>query len=120
MNDTRKKSNSAEESKEKANDVKAMERAEEEERMLVGLIHLVVKILKNVNEEVCVQLITQQNLIQQIFQEFLFSAYFQAQEESNEEIKIVQRKGSKRNVNNVAVSKQKSKQAAYTLLTELL
>ena len=54
MNDSRKKSNSAEESKEKVNDVKAMETAEEEERMLVGLIHLVVKILKNVNEEVCV------------------------------------------------------------------
>ena len=59
MNDSRKKTNGAEEGKDKVNDVKAMEKAEEEERMLVGLIHLVVKILKNVDEAACEKLIKQ-------------------------------------------------------------
>ena len=44
--------------------------------MLVGLINLIVKILKNVNESVCEELIKKQDLIKQIFQEFLFSTYF--------------------------------------------
>ena len=59
MNESRKKANSTQEEREKVNDVKAMEKAEEEERMLVGLIHLVVKILKNVDEAVCEKLIKQ-------------------------------------------------------------
>lgn len=88
--------------------------------MLVGLINLIVKILKNVNESVCEELIKKQDLIKQIFQEFLFSTYFQAQEEGNDVIKMVQRKGSRKNANSVVVNKQKSKSAAYTLLTELL
>ena len=88
--------------------------------MLVGLINLIVKILKNVNESVCEELIKKQDLIKQIFQEFLFSTYFQAQEEGNDVIKMVQRKGSRKNSNSVVVNKQKSKSAAYTLLTELL
>ena len=54
-----------------------IEKAAEQDRLLVGLINLTEKILRNVDEETRSKIIEEQDLVKQIFQEFLFASYYQ-------------------------------------------
>ena len=82
---------------EEADEVKAMELANEQERLLVGLITLTGKIITKADKTVSDRIIQEKDLIGQIFKEFLFASYFQAQEENadNSSIVIKQQVGSR-------------------------
>ena len=57
-----------------------MEIAADKERLLVGLITLTGKIIAKAPQAVSDRIIQEKDLIGQIFREFLFASYFQAQE----------------------------------------
>ena len=57
-------------------EVKALEEAAEQERLLVGLISLTGKIIAKADKAVSDRIITEKDLIGQIFREFLFASYF--------------------------------------------
>ena len=59
--------------------LRAGEVAAEQERLLVGLIHLTGKILHNVDAETSAAIIKKQDLIKELFREFLFAAHYQAE-----------------------------------------
>ena len=61
-------------------EVKALELAAEQERLLVGLISLTGKIIAKADKAVSDRIIEEKDLIGQIFREFLFASYYQAQE----------------------------------------
>ena len=59
-------------------EVKALELAAEQERLLVGLISLTGKIIAKADKAVSDRIIEEKDLIGQIFREFLFASYYQA------------------------------------------
>ena len=63
-------------------EVKALELAAEQERLLVGLISLTGKIIAKADKAVSDRIIQEKDLIGQIFKEFLFASYYQAQMEN--------------------------------------
>ena len=110
-----------EENLEEVDELKVIEKAADQERLLVGLINLTEKILRNVDEETSEKIIEQQDLIKQIFQEFLFASYYQNQDEKGEsQIKLVLRKGSNKNRKKQQSTNSGSKEAAYKLLIQLI
>lgn len=70
-------------------EVKALELANEQERLLVGLITLTGKIIAKADKAVSDRIIQEKDLIGQIFKEFLFASYYQAQAESAKSDSIV-------------------------------
>ena len=54
--------------------------AAENDRLMVGLINLTGKIIKNAKKEVSDRIIEEKDLISQIFREFLFASYYKAVE----------------------------------------
>ena len=73
----------ADEEKSKRSEVdelKISETTAENERMLVGLINLTGKILQNVDAAASARIVEEKQLIKEIFQEFLFASFYQAQE----------------------------------------
>lgn len=69
--------------------MKALELANEQERLLVGLITLTGKIIAKADKAVSDRIIQEKDLIGQIFKEFLFASYYQAQAESAKSDSIV-------------------------------
>jgi len=57
-------------------EVEAMELEAEQERLLVGLISLAGKIIAKADKAVSDRIISEKDLIGQIFKEFLFASYF--------------------------------------------
>lgn len=57
-------------------EVKALELAAEQERLLVGLITLTGKIIAKADKAVSDRIIQEKDLIGQIFKEFLFASYY--------------------------------------------
>ena len=107
---------------ENADEVKAMELAAEQERLLVGLISLTGKIIAKADKAVSDRIIVEKDLIGQIFKEFLFASYFQAREASvdDEEVRIVAKVGSRSDKKKAAAPNNKSREAAYELLHLLI
>ena len=103
-------------------EVKALELAAEQERLLVGLITLTGKIIAKADKSVSDRIIQDKDLIGQIFKEFLFASYFQAQMDSagSDSIVLYQQKGSRTDKKKTAVQNNKSREAAYELLHQLI
>jgi len=103
-------------------EVKALELAAEQERLLVGLITLTGKIIAKADKAVSDRIIQEKDLIGQIFKEFLFASYYQAQMENanSDAIVIYQQKGSRNDKKKVAAPNNKSREAAYELLHQLI
>ena len=57
-------------------ELKMAESAQENEKMLIGLIKLTGKILQNVAAEASARIVEEKQLIKEIFQEFLFSSFY--------------------------------------------
>ena len=55
--------------------------AESRERLMVGLIALTGKIIGTADVEVIEEIVKEKNLIGEIFREFLFASFFEAQSE---------------------------------------
>ena len=94
---------------------KLEEIAAENEQTMTGLIQLTRKIITLADTEVTDRVIVQQDLISQIFKEFLFASYFAALETGGVQIKLnqdTQRKSKK----STAKKTGKSREEAYQLL----
>mgnify|MGYP000162106951 CR=1 FL=1 len=101
-----------------------METAAENERLLVGMITLTGKIIAKADKAVSDRIITEKDLIGQIFREFLFASYFSAQTaiEAQNDIKLVQKSGQSKDSKKKkqSTSSNKSREAAYVLLHKLI
>ena len=65
-------------------EVEAQELAAEQERLVTGLITLTGKIINKADKLVSDRIIQEKDLIGQIFKEFLFASYYQAQADNDE------------------------------------
>ena len=103
-------------------EVKASELAAEQERLLVGLITLTGKIIAKADAAVSDRIIQEKDLIGQIFREFLFASYYQAQTESANAgaVVIQQQVGSRKDKKKATVQNNTSREAAYELLHQLI
>jgi len=99
-----------------------MERAAEQERLLVGLVTLTGKIIAMADKTVSDRIIQEKDLIGQIFKEFLFASFFQAQQEGSgsDLIVIQQQKGSRNDKKKIQAPNNKSRECAYELLHQLV
>jgi hypothetical protein len=88
-----------------------MEIAAEQERLLVGLITLTGKIIAKADQAVSDRIISEKDLIGQIFKEFLFASYFQAKAENGnaDDVVIQQQAGSRKDSKKVVQSNNKSR-----------
>lgn len=92
-------------------EVKAMELAADQERLLVGLITLTGKIIAKADKAVSDRIIQEKDLIAQIFRDFLFASYYQAREMSsmNEAVVLQQKSGSRQDKKKVSAPNNKSR-----------
>jgi len=79
-NNKKKSAEQALNEEEGSDEVKVAEMAAENDRLMVGLINLTGKIIKNAKKEVSDRIIEEKDLISQIFREFLFASYYKAVE----------------------------------------
>jgi len=86
------------------------------------LISLTGKIIAKADKSVSDRIISEKDLIGQIFKEFLFASYFKAKEESpdGDAIVIQQQSGSRKSSKKTVAKNNKSRQAAYELLHQLI
>ncbi len=70
-------------------EIKALEEAAEQERLLVGLVTLTGKIIAKADKAVSDKIISEKDLIGQIFREFLFASYYQSLEDQSNSGPIV-------------------------------
>ena len=117
---SKKKKGVMEESKKEIDELKGFEKEVEQERLLVGLINLTEKILRNVDEETSAKIVEEQDLIKQIFQEFLFASFYQHQEDGGQKVKMIQYKGSNKSRKKQKKQSTGSREAAYKLLIQLV
>ena len=99
-------------------ELQAIEVAKEQEKLLCGLITLTGKIIAKADAAVSDRIIQEKDLIGQIFKEFLFASYYQAQAEGShgEAIIIQQQVGSRTDKKKTSAPNNKSREAAYELL----
>ncbi len=70
-------------------EIKALELAAEQERLIVGLVTLTGKIIAKADKAVSDRIIQEKDLIGQIFREFLFASYYQATANNTDSDKMV-------------------------------
>lgn len=91
-------------------EIKALELAAEQERLLVGLITLTGKIIAKADKAVSDRIIQEKDLIGQIFKEFLFASYYQAQADNEgDAIVLHQQAGSRDDKKQAAAPNNKSR-----------
>lgn len=102
-------------------ELKVLEIAAEQERLLVGLVTLTGKIIAKADKSVSDRIIVEKDLIGQIFREFLFASYFQAvQDNVGNAVVLQQQSGSRTDAKKTAAPTNKSREAAYELLHQLI
>lgn len=100
------------------NDGNLDDQAEEKEKLMIGLIQLTRKIIARADSQVTDRVIVEQDLISQIFKEFLFASYFAALDASNLDIKLTQK--SRKSKKSGKKKAEKSRQEAFSLLIQLI
>ena len=103
-------------------EIKAQELAAEQERLVTGLISLTGKIITKADKVVSDRIIQEKDLIGQIFREFLFASYYEAQADNldSDQMVIQQQIGSRTDKKKATAPNNRSREAAYELLHQLI
>lgn len=113
-----KKSSTSPETEE--DDIFAKEKAEISEKFRIGLINLMCKIITKVEASVSIKIVQEKDLIQEIFREFLFASFYEQDQPASDKHSHIKLSEKKKKKSAGVTQNNKSREAAYSLLLQLI